>query len=107
MEFPKGGKQKMKKIIIISVLLFIPEPAYASGVTELMTSTFGVGGKAAVISTIIAIAIGTWVLESIASIIGKANYSNWIKLTGMFIALSLFVTTAIGVINKILSYIFP
>lgn len=98
----------MKKIFFTIVIFFIfTSPAFANGLTNLMVNTFSPNGKGAAISTIIALAIGTWILEQVTGIIGKNNYGNWIKLSGMFLALSVFVATAIAVLSKILSIVFP
>jgi len=97
----------MIKLIVLIIIFLFPTSAYASGLSGLMMETFSAGGKGAVISTILALAIGSWVLEQLTQIIGKTNFGNWIKLTAMFIALSLFVGTSISVINKIVSYILP
>lgn len=94
------------KILTFMIILFYTTPAFA-GLKESMYSVFGPGGKGAAVSIIICLAIGSWVLQQVAIIIGKNQFGNWIDLTSKFLGLSVFVSTALLVIGEIVGYVLP
>lgn len=100
----------MTRIIlcILFMILLTPSTAHAAlseGMKKMMSETFGVGGDGFAISIIVMIAIGSWILESVARIIGKPNHANWAKSLSEFSALGIFVASALAVISGILSYV--
>lgn len=99
----------MTKIIcIVFMILLTPDPACAAitdGMKKILHDLFGFGGDVYLVTKLIFIGLGTWILEKIAELIGANKYKNWITILAIFYGLSLFVHEALSIIGDILEIV--
>ena len=81
--------------------LLSPGPIHAASLSDLAGSTFGTGGPAAVIVQLMLVGVVGWLLNYIVSAAGQGQIAGMIKVTTVFVCISLVAKTAWGAIQTV------
>lgn len=93
----------MKMLILVLLMVFIVEEPAHAGIYDTMHQVFGYGGEGWVLTLITTIGVGSWALCAILDILQLGTIKNWVKAGAIIVALSIFITKALSVIDKIWS----